>query len=109
MVLIQLDTDRASVSDPNEALFVEWLRRYIANVVQATDEEVLSSLAAVYGTFPAPDYSANGTGSSPEKTDCTCHPFEWLDLIEWARAVTCANIFSFENPGRRGSFPACLE
>lgn len=75
-VPIQLCTDRASVSNSSEALFVEWMRGYISDVVPATEEEVLSSLTGIYGTLPAQDYSTNGAGCSLEETDYECHHFE---------------------------------
>lgn len=70
MVPIQFGTDSSSVSDPRESLFFECLRQCITDVVPPTDDDLLSPLAAVYGTFPAPDYSANGVGLSSKSTDC---------------------------------------
>lgn len=46
MVPIQLGTDRDTVNGPSEALFVKWLRWYIADVVPATDYKFLSFLSA---------------------------------------------------------------
>lgn len=91
MVHIQFETDRDSVSNHIKALFMERLRQYTADVCPATYEEVLRSLAAVYGTLLAPDYTANDTDTSSESTDCECHRFEWLALTEWARFVTSRN------------------
>lgn len=51
---MQFDADRASVTGYSEAFFVECMRRYIADIVAATDEEVLSSLAAVYNSLTVP-------------------------------------------------------
>lgn len=79
-VPIRFDTDRTSVSDPSDALFLEWMRRYITDVMLATDDEVIRSLAAVYGALSAPNYSANGAGSSSEASDVECNRFEWLVL-----------------------------
>lgn len=88
VVPVQLGTNRASVCDPTEALFVEWLRRYISYVVIATDDDLLSSLAAVDGTLPALDYSASGAGPSSDVTDRDFHRIEWMAFNEWTRVVT---------------------
>lgn len=89
MVPVQFGTNCASVSDYSEALFVEWLRRYISDVVSATEDEVLSSLSDVFVTFSAPDHSASGARPSSDATDREFHCFEWLVLTECARFVTC--------------------
>lgn len=64
------------------------MQRYIADVVPVTEEEVLSSLAAVYVSVTAPDYYAGGTGSSAEASDVEYRRLEWLALHEWGRVVT---------------------
>lgn len=82
-VPIQFETDCASVSDPSEALFVEWIRRYIYDVVPATDEKVLRYMDTVYGSLSGPDYSLGGAVSSAEASDSERHRFEWLALHGW--------------------------
>lgn len=64
------------------------MHRYIYDVVPATEEEVVTYMAAVYGSLIAPDYSLGGAGSSQEASDSVCHRFEWLELHEWGSVVT---------------------
>lgn len=55
----QFDSDRAYIFEPSETRFVGWMRRYIDEVMAATDDKVLSLHATAYSIRPAPDYSAN--------------------------------------------------
>lgn len=64
------------------------MRRYIADVFPATDDEVLSSLHLIYGTLPVPDCAANDAGHSSEAAYFECHRFERLSFTEWARFIT---------------------
>lgn len=64
------------------------MRRYIGDVVPATYDDVLSSLVAVYGSMPAPDYFAGGAGSFLEAFDVGFHRFYWLSLHDWDPVVT---------------------
>lgn len=76
MVSVELETTRAPISDPIKALFVERLRPYITDVVPVTDDEVLTSFAAVHGTFPTLAYSESGAGPWSKASGRECHPFE---------------------------------
>lgn len=87
-VPIRLDTDKAYVPDPIEAIILRCMRLYIAEVVPKTDEEALGSLGDVYGAIPAPNYSTNGAGASSEATEGRCNCLELLDLSEWGRIFT---------------------
>lgn len=92
-VLVKFYTDQASVTDPSEAFFAEWMHRYIADISTATNDEVLSSLAAVCvcGSTTAPDYPVGGARFSLETSEVECHHWDGKRYKSGSENIRSAN------------------